>query len=66
MNRVHPESIPRLRPRLHNVKEDFPKPILVRQTNEHEHLPHDLWIRWWNSTTEEKKNIWLEYNATPE
>jgi hypothetical protein len=63
MNRIYPDSN-LIRPRLRIVKEDFPKPKLVRQTNEHEHLPHDLLLRWWVSNAEEKKNIWLEYNAT--
>jgi hypothetical protein len=60
MNRVHPDSIPRLRI---VYKDELTKPKLVRQTNEHERLPQDLLLRWWNSTTEGKKNIWMEYDA---
>lgn len=54
MNRVHPESYPKL-PRSVNIKlEEFPKPKLVRQTNEHERLPLELWLRWWTANPDER------------
>jgi hypothetical protein len=68
MNRIHPIEPSLIRPRLQrsfNLKVDeLAKPVLVRQTNEHEQLPDDLLNRWWSSTVEEKKNIWLEYDAS--
>jgi hypothetical protein len=70
MNRVHPiESTSRfIRPMLIrsvNIKiDELSKPVLVRQTNEHERLPDDLLNRWWTSTADEKKNIWMEYDAS--
>ena len=67
MNRIHPDTKllrPRLQRSVNMTLEEFPKPRLTRQTNEHEELPHDLWLRWWNSNSEEKKNIWMEYEAT--
>ncbi len=70
MRRIVPfESKTRLiRPQLQRsvniVSEEFPKPRLMRQTNEHECLPHELWLRWWAANTEEKNNIWMEYEAT--
>lgn len=68
MKRVHPAEPILRRPRLirsfNMVAEEFPKPLLVRQTNEHECLPHELWVKWWAADAEEKNNIWLEYEAT--
>ena len=70
MKRVHPyEPNPRLvRPQLIrsvNMKiDDLPKPKLVRQTNDHECLPHELWLRWWTADTDEKNSIWMEYEST--
>jgi len=67
MNRIHPIDPSLSRPRLQrcNLKVDeLAKPVLVRQTNEHERLPDYLLNRWWNSNVEEKKIIWLEYDAT--
>ena len=69
MKRVHPQPDPRLvRPQLIrsvNIKiEDLPKPRLTRQTNEHECLPQELWLRWWNADAEEKDRIWMEYEST--
>ena len=55
-------------PQIEEIKDlkidELAKPILVRQTNEHERLPDDLLNRWWNSSAEEKKNIWLEYDSS--
>jgi len=64
MNRVHPEPISNLQRRVNIKIEEFPKPKLVRQTNEHERLPKKLLLRWWNSNADEKKNIWLEYELS--
>lgn len=64
MNRVHPESNPKLQRNVNIKIEELSKPILLRQTNEHERLPRHLWLRWWTSNAEEKKNIWLEYEAS--
>ena len=41
------------------------KPILRRQTNEHELLPTELRVRWWDAhTAEDKDAILMEYEAT--
>ena len=71
MKRIYPlESfkskllIPRLQRSVNIVAEEFPKPRLTRQTNEHEYLPHDLWLRWWSANAEEKSAILMEYEAT--
>ena len=40
------------------------KPILRRQTNEHELLPTELRVRWWDApSAEDKDAILLEYEA---
>ena len=70
MKRVHPYEpnqhlVRPLLMRSVNIKiDDLPKPKLVRQTNEHECLQHDLWLRWWKADTDEKNNIWMEYEST--
>ena len=67
MKRVHPYEPKQhlVRPPLMNMKiDDLQKPLLVRQTNEHECLPRELWIRWWTADTNEKTNIWMEYEST--
>lgn len=69
MNRIHPFETktqflrPHLQRSVNMILDELPKPHLMRQTNEHEELPHHLWLRWWTSNAEEKKNIWLEYEA---
>ena len=55
---------PRLVRSVNIVLDEFPKPCLTRQTNEHECLPHELWLRWWMANSEEKNNIFMEYEAT--
>ena len=64
MNHVHPDSGPKLQRSVNIKLEEFPKPKLVRQTNEHERLPQHLWLRWWTANSDERKNIWLEYEAS--
>jgi hypothetical protein len=70
MKRIHPYDPKQrlVRPQLIrsvNIKiDDFPKPKLVRQTNEHECLPQELWLRWWTADTVEKNSIWMEYEST--
>jgi len=68
MKRIHPFDTRLRRPILQRsfniVPEEFPKPRLVRQTNEHECLPHILWLRWWTADAEEKNQIWMEYEST--
>jgi len=63
MNRVHPLPFSPPRQIVPSKLNDFIKPVLVRQTNEHERLPNYLLNRWWNSTAEEKKNICMVYDA---
>jgi hypothetical protein len=55
---------PRLTRSFNLSQDEFPRTRLTRQTNEHEILPRDLWIRWWDASEEEKKNIFMEYEST--